>query len=203
MNVSGPEMSILIRTTLIALHDANVTGNYTVLRDLGATTLQAANTAADLAAQFADFRKKQIGLAPTVLYDPVLDQKPALSTDGQLRLIGHFPINPEVDFDLTYLYQAGAWRIALIRSAPTPLPTPARPVGKAHRRPGSRHPPRRRYRTPSLSVRRTPAAVPRRRHRPRSRRHRRRLSARAPDAPPGNDRRRAGSADERRSPSAG
>jgi len=139
--VGGPEISILIRTTLIALHDANVTGNYTVLRDLGASVLQVNNTAADLAAQFAEFRKQRINLAPTVLFDPVLDQKPELSTDGVLHLVGHVPTKPqEVVFDLTFGYEAGAWRLAVIKvgtrmasdaataagavAAPSPAPVP-------------------------------------------------------------------------------
>lgn len=120
-DVSGPELSILIRTTLIALHDANVTGNYTVLRDLGAVELQAAKSAADLAAKFAEFRQKRIGMAPVVLYDAVLDQKPQLSTNGQLHLVGHIPSPPqEVVFDLWYLYEAGAWRIATINVGTRP-----------------------------------------------------------------------------------
>ncbi len=114
--IGGAEISILIRTTLIALHDANITGNYTVLRDLGASVLQVNNTAADLAAQFAEFRKQRVNLAPTVLFDPVLDQKPELTTDGVLRLVGHVATKPqEVIFDLTFGYEAGAWRLAVIK----------------------------------------------------------------------------------------
>src|SRR3954454_15804289 len=33
--VTGPEISILVRSTVLALHQANMTGNYSVLRDLG------------------------------------------------------------------------------------------------------------------------------------------------------------------------
>ena len=121
--VDGPEISSLIRTTIIALHQANITGNYTVLRDLGANELQSVNTAADLATRFADFRQKHINLAPAVLFDPILDDKPKLSTDGALRLIGHFPTKPQqIVFDLIFLYEAGAWRIAQL-SVATRLPT--------------------------------------------------------------------------------
>jgi len=115
-DVSGPEMSMLVRTTMIALHQANLTGNYTVLRDLGAGVLRASNSAADLAVRFAEFRKRAFNLAPTVLFDAVLDEKPKLTTDGQLQLVGHFPTKPqEVIFDLTFRYEVGAWRIALLQ----------------------------------------------------------------------------------------
>ena len=112
---------MLIRTTMIALHQANVTGNYTVLRDLGASILQSANTAADLAVLFAPiFARTAFSLAPTVLFDAILDQKPALTTNGVLKLVGHFPTKPqEVIFDLTFAYEAG---------------------GLAHRAPERRHP---------------------------------------------------------------
>lgn len=114
--VSGPEMSMLIRTTMVALHQANVTGNYTVLRDLGAGILRASNTASDLAVLFAPFREKQFNLAPSVLMDAVLDEKPKLTTNGEMRLTGHFPTKPqEIMFDMTFLYEGGAWRIALIQ----------------------------------------------------------------------------------------
>ena len=128
--VDGPESSTLIRSTLIALHQANVTGNYTVLRDLGASVMQSANTAADLAARFADFRQKQISLAPAVLFDAILDDKPKLSTDGALRLVGHFPTKPqEIVFDLTFLYERGVWRVAQL-SVGTRVPT-AEPAAAA------------------------------------------------------------------------
>lgn len=39
---------ILIRSSLLAVDQANKTGNYTVLRDLGAPGFQAANTATQL-----------------------------------------------------------------------------------------------------------------------------------------------------------
>jgi hypothetical protein len=111
--VSGPEMSILIRSAIVALDQANVTGNYTVLRDLGASAMQTANTAADLANLFANYRKQNFSLADTVLLDPVLDEKPQLSTDGALHLVGHFPTRPqEIMFDMTFFYERDRWRVA-------------------------------------------------------------------------------------------
>jgi hypothetical protein len=132
--VQGPEISMQIRSALIALHQANVTGNYSVLRDLGASVLQAANTPADLAAQFREFREKRFSLAATILFDPILDEKPQLSANGQLRLVGHFPTQPqEVIFDLTFLFEGGTWRLALISvgSRPAPKTDPEKPKATA------------------------------------------------------------------------
>ena len=46
-------VATLIRSSLLALHHANVTGNYTVLRDLSAPSFRSRNTAADLSGSFA------------------------------------------------------------------------------------------------------------------------------------------------------
>ncbi len=135
--MDGPTISMLIRETMVALDQADITGNYTVLRDLGASVMRASNTAADLADHFADFRRKRVSLAQAVLFDAVLDQKPALSTDGALRLVGHFPTTPqEIVFDLTFLFEDGTWRIAQISAGtrapaaagtPPPATAPAKP----------------------------------------------------------------------------
>ncbi|HEY5080388.1 MAG TPA: hypothetical protein VII91_00385 [Bauldia sp.] len=139
--VDGPTISSLIRATIVALHQANVTGNYTVLRDLGSTIMQASNNAADLARHFASFRENHVSLSAAILLDATLDQKPMLSTDGQLRLVGHFVTTPrEIVFDMTFLYQNGAWRITLLNvgtrqggtdSGASPTAPPAKPASAA------------------------------------------------------------------------
>jgi hypothetical protein len=60
---------ILIRSTLLALDQANKTGNYTVLRDLGSPGFHS-NTAARLAEIFAAQRKDNIDLSGTAVLDP-------------------------------------------------------------------------------------------------------------------------------------
>ena len=131
---------MLIRMTVVALHQANLTGNYTVLRDLGSSELRAANDPALLADLFRNFRDSKLNLAPAVLFDPLLDEDPRLTTDGFLRLVGHFPTAPqEIVFDLTFRYETGAWRPSIIsvgtrmadeaavaaeQAGPRPVPTP-------------------------------------------------------------------------------
>ncbi len=71
-------------------------------------------------------------LAPTVLVDAILDQKPALSTNGVLHLIGHFPTTPqEVVFDMTFAYEAGTWRIAVLSVGTRLASDQAAPAGLA------------------------------------------------------------------------
>jgi hypothetical protein len=112
---------MLIRGTLAALHHANATGNYTVLRDLGTIDFQVSNNAARLADLFREFREKQFNLAAVIVVDARLDKDPQLTTDGTLRLIGHFPTKPqEILFDITFLYERGAWRISTLNVGARP-----------------------------------------------------------------------------------
>ena len=62
---------ILIRSLLLALDQANKTGNCTVLRDLGAPGYQV-NTAARLAEIFAKQRNDNLDLAGVAVIEPRL-----------------------------------------------------------------------------------------------------------------------------------
>ena len=110
--VSGAEISVLLRTTVVALDQANVTGNYSVLRDLGDTPFQNNYTQSALADMFRAFREQQVSLGAVVLFDAELDASPQLTEDGYLKLMGHFPTAPQnVIFDITYRNEGGPWRI--------------------------------------------------------------------------------------------
>ena len=63
-------LDMLIRSTLIALNQANDTGNYTVFRDLGSSAFQGANSAADLAGLFGNLRRQRIDLMPIIFVAP-------------------------------------------------------------------------------------------------------------------------------------
>jgi hypothetical protein len=105
-------LNILIRRTLLTLNDANLTGNYSVLRDLAAPDFQQANDPAKLAGIFAHFRKNKIDMAPIVYFDPKLVRKPALTKNGMLRLSGFIPTQPQqINFDMLFQKVQGRWRL--------------------------------------------------------------------------------------------
>ena len=121
---SPPNLFIMIRTTLIALHQANVTGNYSVLRDLAAPSFQQANRVEQLSAAFAELRTRGGDIAPIVLAVPTLSRPPAIDEKGMLRLTGHFDTKPhELHFDLVFQAVDGFWRLdaigAQFRQPPT------------------------------------------------------------------------------------
>jgi hypothetical protein len=102
---------ILIRSTLLALDQANKTGNYTVLRDLGAPGFQV-NTAAKLAEIFAKQRNDNLDLSGIAAIDPQLSLLPQIESNGMLRMGGFFPSVPtQVNFELVFAPVNGQWRL--------------------------------------------------------------------------------------------
>ena len=102
---------ILIRGTLLALDQANKTGNYTVLRDLGAPGFQA-NTAARLGEIFASQRRDNLDLSGVAVLDPQLSLLPQIEANGLMHMAGFFPSVPEqVNFDVAYAPVNGQWRL--------------------------------------------------------------------------------------------
>jgi hypothetical protein len=120
---------ILVRSALLALDQANKTGNYTVLRDLGAPAFQV-NTAARLAEIFAAQRRDNVDLSGVAVIDPQLSLLPQIEANGMMRMAGFFPSVPtQVNFELTYAPVNGQWRlfgisVNLGSSAPVPPPEP-------------------------------------------------------------------------------
>lgn len=105
-------ITILVRTTIIALNHANRTGNYTVFRDLGAPAFQKTNTAAKLASIYANLRAPYLDFSPVVLFNPKFTKKPALNKQRMLRLTGFFATSPlRVHFDLVYQWIEKRWQL--------------------------------------------------------------------------------------------
>jgi hypothetical protein len=108
----------LLRNTLVALHQANITGNYTVLRDLGAPGFRDSNNAARLAEIFTQIRAREVDLSRVVLLDPQLTDA-RINPDGMLYLAGALATEPvSVRFELLYEAVEGVWRVFGISIAP-------------------------------------------------------------------------------------
>lgn len=127
--VQGPgmpdpyRMSMLIRTTLIALSQANLTGNYTVLRDLGSPAFQTANSTARLTEAFTDLRQRRLDFSPILFFDPKLVRQPALDEAGRLRLRGFIETRPEqINFDMLFESVGGEWRLFGLAVQMQPMP---------------------------------------------------------------------------------
>ncbi len=110
--IPGPEaLVILIRSSLVAFSQANVTNNYSVLSALASPSFRAQNSVQRLSQLFEPFRKNNIDLAPVTYVAPLLSTPPRME-NGRLRLIGYFPTQPmRVDYDLTFEPAAGKWQL--------------------------------------------------------------------------------------------
>src|SRR5215470_9150055 len=142
-NIDRNGVLILVRSTLLALDHANKTGNYTVLRDLGAPAFQV-NTAARLAEIFANERRDSLDLSGVAAIDPQLSLLPQIEANGFMHLAGFFPSVPkQVNFEMMFAPVEGQWRlfglsVQLGQAAPTaPAETPAPPPPQAASPPAS------------------------------------------------------------------
>jgi hypothetical protein len=113
--------AMMVKNALTAVNHANLTGNYTVLRDLGTEAFRSRNSAAELAAIFQNLRAKKFDLSPILMLEPVFTQTPGLNGDGQLVLVGYFPTRPlTVQFQVGYAQVGGGWLIDSISVGATP-----------------------------------------------------------------------------------
>jgi hypothetical protein len=135
-NIDRNGVLMLIRSTLLALDHANKTGNYTVLRDLGAPGFQI-NTAAKLAEIFAKQRGDKLDLSGLAVIDPQLSLLPQIEPNGLLHMAGFFPSVPsQVNFELMFAPVEGQWRVfgvslSVGQSAPVAPAAPEAGLGKA------------------------------------------------------------------------
>lgn len=120
----------MVKTTIVALNHANLTGNYTVLRDLGSPRFRNINNAARLAGVFTPLRERGINLSPVVVFEPVLTEPVSSDGQGRLKLVGYFPTRPlRVVFDLAYEPIQNRWLISDIAVNLAPWPGEAAEEG--------------------------------------------------------------------------
>ncbi len=117
------KLNMLIRTTIIAINQANKTNNYTVLRDLGSPRFKEANTPERLARIFESLRNAKFDLSPVLFFTPKLLRPPAIEDSGMLGLTGFFDTRPQrVAFDLLFEDIKGEWQLYGINIATQQAP---------------------------------------------------------------------------------
>ena len=101
----------LVKTSLIAVNQGNLTGNYSVLRDLGNSAFSQNNNSADLAVLFANFRQNNVDFSGIVESTPIFTQVPIINNENVLRTTGYFPTTPNIQFDIIYQLVGDRYRI--------------------------------------------------------------------------------------------
>jgi hypothetical protein len=126
------QMAMLVQTSVVALSQANLTGNYTVLHALGAPSFQQSNPPAKLAEVFKKLREQNIDLTPVILFSPVLLREPVINAQGMLHLVGYYKTTPQqVNFEVLFQPVAGQWRMfgISVRTVPAPAAAAQPPAG--------------------------------------------------------------------------
>jgi hypothetical protein len=116
-----------VRSILLAVNDANLTGNYTVLRDLSSPDSQALNTPERLEESFRPFRQQGTDFSIVAVAKPRFVQLPAFTPQGYLRVNGEFDSSPRITFDIFLQHVAGRWRPYAIGVGLVPVPLDAPP----------------------------------------------------------------------------
>ena len=91
MQMSAVTLTVIIKDAIIALNQANATGNYSVLRDMGTPVLRESFDQTALAAAFVNLRARKIDLSPAYFLSPNLTKKPELNKDNELVLVWPLP----------------------------------------------------------------------------------------------------------------
>lgn len=116
--VSPVVVEALVKYTIIAVDQANSTGNYAVLRALGTPQFQQNTSAAMLAKSFARMRQMKLQMSTVLLVKPSFTKPPVLS-NGVLKVVGFFPTAPtRIAFEATYASVNGRMRLAGLKITP-------------------------------------------------------------------------------------
>jgi hypothetical protein len=128
------ELAKMIWSIMAAVDHANLSGNYSVLRDLAAPGFQINNDAATLATIFSSIRSSRLDLSNTMLLAPTYSEAPRMLPDNILRLNGFFGLRPTaIQFTLEFQWVQGRWRLfgvainpaTMVQSVPVNSPQPA------------------------------------------------------------------------------
>ena len=106
---------ILIKTTILTVNDANVTGNYTVLYSRLSTVWQKQTSPEKLAELFKNIRAKHEEYWRAAV-SPVSSKTAEIMPNGLLRLTGE--LSGLMSYDFKYIIQDGDWAIVGIGVSP-------------------------------------------------------------------------------------
>ncbi len=101
----------LIKNALIALNNANVTGNYSVLREFCSPELRREKKASDFALAFHNVHDRSRDMSVIMELQPIQTRPPAMTVDRRMHLVGYFPTQPLLlHYHLVFLNtESGDW----------------------------------------------------------------------------------------------
>ncbi len=107
----APVQEVLIKTYLLTLNDANLTGNYAVLHAKLAKPFREQFSAERLKKIFKPFSDKKIDYGIIAAKPPVATSKSTIDNRGALILRGYFDTAPSrVSYELDFIPSEGEWK---------------------------------------------------------------------------------------------
>ena len=108
---SAAVQEMLIKNYLIALNNANLTGNYTVLQERLAKPFREQFDAARLKKIFKSFHDKQVDFSIIAAKPPIPTSESKIDERGALLLRGYFDTEPtRVFYDLAFIPSEHKWK---------------------------------------------------------------------------------------------
>lgn len=105
------KQEILIKTSLLTLNDANLTGNYTVLHAKLAKPFREQFNPDRLKQVFKPFADKKLDLGPIAAKPPIVTADTLIDKRGALVLRGYFDTSPSrVYYEFDFIPSEGEWK---------------------------------------------------------------------------------------------
>ena len=102
---------VLIKTSLLTLNDANVTGNYAVLHAKLAKTFREQFNPDKLKQAFKEFADKKIDYDVVAAKSPIAVKDAQIDERGALQLRGYFDVSPSrITYELDFIPSEGEWK---------------------------------------------------------------------------------------------
>jgi hypothetical protein len=125
-------LTIMMRSALLAIGQANYTNNYSVFRALATKNFREKNDDAAVAAAFAAVRTVPLDYWSVAILPFQLTEAPSVSDGGLLRLTGFVPTRPlELTFQLIFAPEDKGWRLDGIGLGARRMDSPVAPVAQA------------------------------------------------------------------------
>ena len=114
-------LEALVKSSLMSLNDANLTGDYRVLHARLSEPFRKQYTPDRLKTTFKEFSEKNVDIDIVTAMTPAYDQPPYVDGEGKLIVHGYFPTEPSrVSFEMDFVNGDGDWKLIRINVTVSP-----------------------------------------------------------------------------------
>jgi hypothetical protein len=114
-------LEALVKSSLMTLNDANLTGDYRVFHARLSEPFRKQYTPDRLKATFKEFNDKNVDVDIVTAMTPTYDQPPYVDPEGKLIVRGFFPTEPSrVSFEMDFISGEGEWKLIRINVRVSP-----------------------------------------------------------------------------------